>query len=66
MSDENICKECGFPKDAEREPVICCDSPIHFAEYLTNRCKVCGHQKDGSTIKDDEIYEKYVDDKVEE
>lgn len=58
--NEDICPECGFPRGAEREPVFTHSSFLNIVMYLENCCDTCGHQKDGSTIKDDEIYEKYA------
>jgi len=58
--NEDICPECGFPRGAEREPVFTHSSCLNIVMYLENCCDTCGHQKDGSTIKDDEIYEKYA------
>ena len=48
---EAFCKECGFPIDWERNPVIIESNIFSLAEVQENTCKTCGHQKDGYTIK---------------
>jgi len=54
QEDDDICEGCGFPKSADREMVLLDDSLTCFAQYLARKCNVCGHQEDGSTIKDKE------------
>jgi len=55
LKDALICKECGFPKEMEREPIIITNDIVSIACFLTdeedNRCIGCGHLKDGSTLK---------------
>lgn len=46
-----ICSACGFPKNMERAPVIMDSNPLSFAEFFSNTCEECRHQKDGSTVK---------------
>lgn len=53
-TSHDICKTCGFDKNAERGHhglVVTDGSPTSIAHYIENRCEECGHQKDGSTIK---------------
>lgn len=59
MCDSNICSTCGFPKDVDRQPVFVNNDLIVFVLHKLNECPECGHQEDGSTIEDDDIYEKY-------
>jgi hypothetical protein len=57
--DDDICEGCGFPKSADREMVLIEDSIVAMSQYLARKCNVCGHQEDGSTIKDKETRLEY-------
>ena len=46
---KECCKECGFPIDMERNPVIIKNSAFSFFEYENERCS-CGHQRNGWNI----------------
>jgi hypothetical protein len=49
-SARNICKACGFDKDAPRKPIVCDSNPLSIASYFEDQCEGCGHKKDGSNI----------------
>ena len=46
----NICKACGFDRNAPREPIVCDSNPLSIASYFEDQCEGCGHKKDGSNI----------------
>ena len=49
----DICKTCGFNKNAEREFVIFNKSRMlsQLIKDHNSRCPECNHYKDGSTIR---------------
>jgi len=51
MLAEDVCKECGFPKSLPREPVFMKKNILDYVSYQEDKCKGCGHQKSGWTIK---------------
>ena len=63
--NKNVCGVCGYPKDAEREAVIMDNNPLSLVAYKENQCPECGHQIDGGTIKDRDIYNKYNKDGID-
>lgn len=49
---KECCRECGFPIDLERMPVILTktDIALDMHVYFEEKCQTCGHQKSGWTI----------------
>lgn len=66
--DKNICPECGFPVDADRADII--ENEVVGEHSVDDPdvewCSECGHRKDGRTILDPEIYNKYRKDESPE
>lgn len=59
LTRDDLCKCCGFPKKATREPVFISGGVVAFSQHLGRKCPECGHYQDGSTIEDDEIRREY-------